>query len=391
MKKIFTFFAAALVGLCAVAQDDGPCPSVLSFQLSEMNADEEIVAAEQVPANNVMIELQLTNASQNLNGFNMEIERETAAGEVCENIVWMTDPMDEDYVGFSGYGATILAMASGTHNASWYENNLFKKADLKCNVKPTNGRLVIIEILSTLDPRFFPVLEEPTSIARFTVDMSTCEDGNYRLIAYDTPGTCSFSYTGGPEGNRAWTTDEPVVINLTKEGDIVKLTGDEPQPVEYDAFYVTGTFNGWSQDVANMTELVGNEEGTQFTGTVQLTNGAEFKVVTPTENGLVWFGGEDANQVGYFEINDGMLNQPITLMDGANFKVVGDGLYTITVMNPAKGLQEPLVMMVSKEATGISTVGVDANNGRIYDIQGRELKSVPEHGIYIQNGKKYVK
>ena len=41
----------------------------------------------------------------------------------------------------------------------------------------------------------------------------------------------------------------------------------------------------------------------------------------------------------------------------------------------------------------INTVDVDTTNGdnRIFDLQGRELKSVPEHGIYIQNGKKYVK
>jgi hypothetical protein len=40
-----------------------------------MNEDEEIVAVEQTNASNVMIELQLVNASANLNGFNMEIAR----------------------------------------------------------------------------------------------------------------------------------------------------------------------------------------------------------------------------------------------------------------------------------------------------------------------------
>ena len=43
--------------------------------------------------------------------------------------------------------------------------------------------------------------------------------------------------------------------------------------------------------------------------------------------------------------------------------------------------------------TAISTVTGDSENAdsRIFDLQGRELKSVPEHGIYIQNGKKHVK
>ena len=167
------------------------------------------------------------------------------------------------------------------------------------------------------------------------------------------------------------------------------------QPVMYDAFYVTGTFNDWSQETANMTELVANDDATVFTGEVDLTDGAEFKVVTPTEDGLKWFGGVDENQVGYFEINDGLLNQPIELVDGSNFKVVGDGKYTISVMQPeaetGKAVAEPLVMTVSKEVTGISTISTDKADNRIFDIQGRELNSVPEHGIYIQNGKKYVK
>jgi len=356
MKKIFTFFAAALVGLCAVAQDDGPCPSVLSFQLSEMNADEEIVAAEQVPANNVMIELQLVNASANLNGFNMEIARQTLAGEDCENIVWTMDPMDEDYVGFSGYGATILAMASGTHNANWYESNLFKKADLKCNVKPTNGRLVIIEILSTLDPRFFPVLEEPTSIARFSVDMSACEDGDYRLFADATPSTCSFSYTGGPEGSRAWTADEPVVIELTKVGDIVKIKSDEPvvEPV---------TITGTVIDATTENPIEG------VTVTLQEA-GAKEAITTTTDP-------------------DGIYTLEYTPEEGKEYTLTftKEGYEPKTI--PANDV--PAIVGLDAIDTGISTVGVDGNNGRIYDIQGRELKSVPEHGIYIQNGKKYVK
>ena len=45
-----------------------------------------------------------------------------------------------------------------------------------------------------------------------------------------------------------------------------------------------------------------------------------------------------------------------------------------------------------EDLTGISTISTDKNvDNRIFDLQGRELQSVPEHGIYIQNGKKYVK
>ena len=375
MKKAFTLFAAALLGFCAFAQDTEPCPSKLDF----------VPVAEEQPANNVQLELTLLfNNSANLNGFNLEA---TKTGGEWVNLGNVIIP---SYFVATDYAANILGnLGLSQAEAAQYLTQL---CDVMSNVKE-NGNLVMIEILKTNACRFFPAVEEgsPLAVGKFAIDLSAEEDGEYTLNVETTPGTYSFSYTGGPEGNRAWTGDEPINVVLVKEGDVVRLKGDEPQPVEFEAFYVTGTFNDWSQDAANMIELVANEDGTVFTGEVELTDGAEFKVVAPIEDGLQWFGGVDENQVGYFEINDGLLNQPIELVDGSNFKVVGDGKYTISVQNPSKGLQEPLVMTVAKEATGISSIFTDKGNNRIYDIQGRELKSVPEHGIYIQNGKKYVK
>ncbi len=234
MKKVFTLFAAALLGLCAFAQEhDGPCPSRLYFE----------PAADEQPANNATFLLKLVNTSENLNGFNR----------------------------FSGYGHTILARWEGVTDSK-REQQLFKKADLKCNVKEETGNLVIIELLSTNDCRFFPILteEDDNTIARFTVDFSACGDTREPLILMSdaTPQGCSFSYTGGVEGTVAWTIDAPIVLKLDKIDGIIKKAVD----------------------------------------------------------------------------------------------------------------------------TGISTINTDqpADN-RIFDLQGRELNRVPESGIYIQNGKKYVK
>ena len=153
--------------------------------------------------------------------------------------------------------------------------------------------------------------------------------------------------------------------------------------------FILGTAEG------GRIELVENEDGTQYTGQVDLEAGAEFKVITfNAEGNTVWFGGIDETQSGHFLINAGLLGVDINLIDGANFMVEDAGKYNITVMEPVddRALQEPLVMIVTKEATAISTVGVDTKaDNRIFDIMGRELKSVPENGIYIQNGKKYVK
>ena len=216
MKKVFTLFAAALVGLCAFAQHEGPCPSRIYFEPAE---------AEQ-PADNAMFLVKLENASENLNGFNMEIQKPDAAQ-------WVMDEEDGEWVGFSGYGHTILAMWNPS-NESWRETKLFQKADLKCSVKDVthddgtvHQHLVIIEILSTLDVRFFPVLttEDDNTIARFSVDFSAIEDNAKEpivLTSDNTPQGCSFSYTGGPEGNTAWTIDEPIVLNLEKSNGIIK-------------------------------------------------------------------------------------------------------------------------------------------------------------------------
>ena len=165
---------------------------------------------------------------------------------------------------------------------------------------------------------------------------------------------------------------------------------------EISELYVVGSFNGWNTTAeGGRIELVENEDGTQYTGQVDLEAGAEFKVITfNAEGNTVWFGGIDETQSGHFLINAGLLGVDINLIDGANFMVEDAGKYNITVMEPVddRALQEPLVMIVTKEATAISTVGVDTKaDNRIFDIMGRELKSVPENGIYIQNGKKYVK
>ena len=261
MKKIFTLFAAALVGLCAYAQDP-ECPSQLQFALLDASA-----------VNKVEIELQLTNASLNLNGFNMQVEK----AEGSESLIFRKS--NGTYFDVTGYGNVILArwettMGEDPDTGDEIEIPVTDEMretkvnagmlDNMSNINP-NGQLVIVEILKTNECRFYPVLDTPTGIGKFFLNMSNCEDGDYRIFTPFTAQGLSFSYTGGPEPKDSWQADAPIDITLNKNG---------------------------------------NE---------------------------------------------------------------------ITV-------------------TGISTIAVDKPvDNRIFDLQGRELQSVPEHGIYIQNGKKYVK
>ncbi len=100
----------------------------------------------------------------------------------------------------------------------------------------------------------------------------------------------------------------------------------------YEEFYLVGTFNDWSQAedggrlvfAATETEGVYETEGT-------LEAGAEFKVITPFADGWIWLGGVDENNVGYFLINDGLLNIPLQMVDGSNFRMEQGGKFTFSV------------------------------------------------------------
>ena len=99
----------------------------------------------------------------------------------------------------------------------------------------------------------------------------------------------------------------------------------------------------------------------------------EVRAENTADGGYMWYQpGTEANQ--YWRIDKPMV---LTLMKQGE-----------TVIQKSS-IQATYVQAL----TAISTVTGDSENAdsRIFDLQGRELKSVPEHGIYIQNGKKHVK
>ena len=271
MKKIFTLFAAAMLGVCAFAQMPETCPSELSLKL--LKGDQ---------LNLVKVELLCTNSSLNLNGFNVELEKGESTAVFRKS--------GGSYFSAAAYAPVILQRWETTMGEDeetgdeievpvtdeMREAKLLEMCDVQSNVK-TNGNLVMIELLKTNECRFFPVLDEPTAIGVFYMNCSslapTSKDGDdvpsVTLTAPAIPSRYSFSYTGGVEGTRAWTPEAPL---------------------EYTLYLVDG----------------------------QITD------------------------------------------------------------------EDPM--------SAISTINADQNvDNRIFDLQGRELQSVPEHGIYIQNGKKYVK
>jgi hypothetical protein len=188
--------------------------------------------------------------------------------------------------------------------------------------------------------------------------------------------------------------DQQAEYTLTIENGVLTVSGfPAPQVVEYNDFFVCGSFNNWSQ-TEGLVELTLNEEGTEFAGSVELEAGAEFKLITHNlAGGWKWFGGQaDGN---FFLITSELLGGDIALVDGSNFQVEEAGKYDITVkQGSSKGLQEPLVMVITKNTTptAISTVGADAKaDNAYYNLMGVKFNGMPSvPGIYIHNGKKVV-
>lgn len=256
MKKFFTFISGALVCLALSAQD---CPSTLNLSL--VNGDDP---------SNVEIELQLYNSSPELFGYVMVI----AKGTGSESVQWKK--IGRKYYVVDDYLDVILANLESATGMSldeveYIENYFDHKAYL------VHDQLQLQELLFVPSGLYFPVLEEPTAVGRFCLDMLACEDGEYELVSDHSLIDINMMYKSPENGYYWWVIEEPMVFTLVKQGDAVTEKGSVP------ARYVPSL-------------------------------------------------------------------------------------------------------------SGIGTVAADnAVDSRTFDLQGHELQSVPEHGIYIQNGKKYVK
>lgn len=97
-------------------------------------------------------------------------------------------------------------------------------------------------------------------------------------------------------------------------------------------FYLVGSFNEW-----NTTETGGRlvfaateTEGVyETTGTLAAND--EFKVITPNGDGWTWYGGIDELGGDYFLINSDLLNVPLQMVDGSNFRMENGGEFTFSI------------------------------------------------------------
>lgn len=210
MKKIFSLFTVALIGLGASAQD---CPT--ESKMSLLNGDD---------AANVEIELSLNkNASPYLEGFFFRVSKP-------EGATWKK-AYGENYFTGQGYAPYILGnLASGLGEDltdEELEEYLYEACDILGLIRGDN--LDIIEILYWHDCRFFPAC--PGKVGKFAIDMSALEDGEYELRSENTPNGSNLYYV--EEQSTCWLLDEPMVITLLKQGNTVFEKRSTP------AFYVS--------------------------------------------------------------------------------------------------------------------------------------------------------
>ena len=153
---------------------------------------------------------------------------------------------------------------------------------------------------------------------------------------------------------------------------------EEAQPQDY---YLTGAFNNWGQDGNENIKFEANEDGIAY---------AE-------DGSTVWYGGEDANNVHYFEITDDLLGGELSLFPGdgyANLIVKEAGKYDLILKEaeasaagaPAKAPAAGLKLIVKKSEevpTAVTDLSVDDIAGVHYVNLAGQVSAAPFQGVNI--------
>ncbi len=181
---------------------------------------------------------------------------------------------------------------------------------------------------------------------------------------------------------------------------LYKQVEEQPEVTEY---FLTGAFNNWGQDGNENIKFEANEDG-ELAASVDLPAGENdgengFKVIAYAEDGsTVWYGGEDANNVHYFEITDDLLGGELSLFPGdgyANLIVKEAGKYDLILKEaeasaasgaPAKAPAAGLKLIVKKAEevpTAVTDLSVDDIAGVHYVNLAGQVSAAPFQGVNI--------
>ena len=158
------------------------------------------------------------------------------------------------------------------------------------------------------------------------------------------------------------------------------------------AVHVVGTFNGWNQTEEGGRIAFEDVDGVLTASDVELEAGAEFKVIVPNGDDWTWLGGQDENGVGYFLLTNELLDTPVQLIDGANFRIEEGGTYNLEILESQLDKASSYALRVTKsQPEAIETVATDKQDNTWYNLQGVKFNGQPSApGIYINGGKKVI-
>ena len=194
------------------------------------------------------------------------------------------------------------------------------------------------------------------------------------------------------------TTTLSSATNMNLPVTLIDYTYEEVQD-----YFLTGAFNNWGRDGNENIKFEANEDG-DLAASVDLPAGENngengFKIITVGDDGkLVWYGGQDDNQVGYFEIGEDLLNVGLSLFPGddyANLIVVEAGKYDLILKEaaasaasgaPAKAPAAGLKLIVTKAEevpTAVTDLSVDDIAGVHYVNLAGQVSAAPFQGVNI--------
>ena len=170
-----------------------------------------------------------------------------------------------------------------------------------------------------------------------------------------------------------------------------ELTIPEPSD-EITEAYLVGTFNGWNQTAEGGRIAFEDVDGILTASNVAFAANDEFKIIVPNGDDWAWLGGQDENGVGYFLINNDLLDTPLQLIDGANFRIENAGNYNLEILPSQLEKAASYALRVTEaEPSAIETIATEKQDNTWYNLMGVKFNGMPSvPGIYINNGKKVI-
>ena len=197
MKKLFTLFAAALVGVSA-------------FAFTEGNTKAEFKVARNQDAAQTQIDVNILNSNEDLNTIQLGILPENGA-----QFVKMGTGLKKYYFDYNG--AYVLAnLMPGEATDEDREASLADFAACQSNVK--DGMLVLLTNFITADVQTYPATDG--NLGFFMMDLTAVPDGESVTIArVDSQYKNSNFGDTNSKGYAAF--EEDVLINVTKADGVV--------------------------------------------------------------------------------------------------------------------------------------------------------------------------